>query len=131
MYIFSFAFSNLERYKKAYQFANFPFIQTMIEKNDYADDSHFVYIVVDDLQGHHFVPCMGIIKHEVGLRNKIQAIEVAEFYRHKKYGTFFLSELKEESKIIEVHSSKEAENFYLTNGFASTKKPGEFLWVRI
>lgn len=106
-------------------FDNFPLIKRMVEKNNYKYST--VHLLMNEERK---VICVAIISKTIG-RIKIEAFEVLEKCRHNGIGSTMLNYLKDLSQIIELHSVKEVEDFYIKNGFVKTKEPSTFLWIKV
>jgi N-acetylglutamate synthase-like GNAT family acetyltransferase len=106
-------------------FDEFTFIKQMIDKNNYEYTNVHLLMTKE-----HRVVCVAVISKTMD-RVKIEALEVLEEYRHKGIGSEMLNHIKDSFQMIELHSVKEAEDFYIKNGFVKTKELNTFLWIRV
>lgn len=103
---------------------HFPLIEYMVCRNEY--NHCCISALTDGVQ----VVCIAVLS-EMENRCKIEVLEVLKEKRRQGIGSKMLSYIKEDNKIIELNSIKDAENFYIMNGFVKTKEPSTFLWVRV
>ena len=104
---------------------HFPLTEDIVCRNDY-NNKCCLSALSDGAQ----VVCLAVLS-EMENRCKIEVIEVLKEKRRQGIGSKMLSYIKEDNKIIELNSIKDAENFYIINGFVKTKEPSTFLWVRV